>query len=106
LITAVSAPAFRQGIGMLRRRGTCVLNGLPPGDFSLPIFEMVLNRLTVRGSIVGTRLDLQESLQLAVDAKIVPTIEERRLEDINEVFERLEHGKVDGRVVLRPGLTR
>src|ERR1700680_4396885 len=31
LVTAVSLPAFKQAIGMLRRGGTCVLNGLPPG---------------------------------------------------------------------------
>ena len=33
LITAVSKTAFAQGTGMLRRGGTCVLNGLPPGIF-------------------------------------------------------------------------
>src|SRR5678816_1995960 len=31
LVTAVSTIAFKQAIGMLRRGGTCVLNGLPPG---------------------------------------------------------------------------
>jgi alcohol dehydrogenase, propanol-preferring len=37
LITAPSVSAFQQGIGMTRRHGTCVLVGLPPGDFPLPI---------------------------------------------------------------------
>ena len=32
LITAPSLPAFKQGIGMARKRGTCVLVGLPPGE--------------------------------------------------------------------------
>jgi alcohol dehydrogenase, propanol-preferring len=100
VITAVSPPAFRQGIATLRRGGTCSLVGLPPGDFSLPIFDVVLNRYTIRGSIVGTRLDLKEALELARDAKIKPTIEKRPLEDINEVFESLERGRVEGRVVL------
>lgn len=100
VITAVSPAAFRQGIAALRRGGTCSLVGLPPGDFSLPIFDVVLNRYTVRGSIVGTRLDLKEALEIARDAKIEPAIEKRKLEDINEVFERLERGKVEGRVVL------
>ncbi|HBF90656.1 MAG TPA: zinc-dependent alcohol dehydrogenase, partial [Hyphomonas atlantica] len=50
---------------MVRRGGTVSLNGLPPGDFPLSIFNMVLNGITVRGSIVGTRLDLQESLDFA-----------------------------------------
>ncbi|MDU6243777.1 MAG: A/G-specific adenine glycosylase, partial [Bradyrhizobium sp.] len=39
--------------GTLRRGGTMVLNGLPPGKFDLSIFDMVLDGITVRGSIVG-----------------------------------------------------
>ena len=66
----------------------------------MPIFDVVLNRYTIRGSIVGTRLDLKEALELARDANIKPTIEKRPIEDINDVFERLEHGRVEGRIVL------
>jgi len=58
LVTAVSPNAFEQALGMVRRGGTISLNGLPPDSFPLPIFDMVLNGITVRGSIVGTRLDL------------------------------------------------
>lgn len=50
LVTAVSPKAFDQAQRMLRRGGTLVLNGLPPGDFPLPIFDTVLNGITVRGS--------------------------------------------------------
>ena len=69
LVTAVSTIAFKQAIGMLRRGGTCVLNGLPPGEFPVSIFDVVLNRYTVRGSIVGTRLDLEEALASPPKAK-------------------------------------
>ena len=58
LVTAVSPKAFEQAFDMLRPRGTMALVGLPPGKMSLPIFNMVLKRITVRGSIVGTRQDL------------------------------------------------
>ena len=44
----------REPIGMVRRGGTVSLNGLPPGDFPLSIFDTVLRGITVRGSIVGT----------------------------------------------------
>jgi propanol-preferring alcohol dehydrogenase len=103
LITAVSAPAFRQGIGMLRRGGTCALVGLPPGDFPAPIFEVVLKRLTIRGSIVGTRQDLHEALQFAAEGKVAASIETQPLTAINEVFARLRRGQVQGRVVLTIG---
>jgi propanol-preferring alcohol dehydrogenase len=103
LITAVSPPAFRQGIGMLKRGGTCVLVGLPPGDFPAPIFDVVLKRLTVRGSIVGTRKDLQEALQFAAEGKVRSSVEAQPLEAVNTVFSRLRRGDVRGRVVLQIG---
>ena len=70
LVTAVSPVAFRQGLGMLAKRGTMSLVGLPPGSFELDIFDTVLTRKTIRGSIVGTRLDLAECLQFAGDGKV------------------------------------
>lgn len=103
LVTAVSPPAFKQAIGMLRRGGTCALVGLPPGDFPVPIFDVVLKRLTVRGSIVGTRKDLQEALQFGAENKVHATIEMQPLEEINTIFERLRAGHVHGRVVLNMG---
>ena len=100
LVTAVSPIAFKQAVGMLRRGGTCVLNGLPPGEFPVSIFDVVLNGYTIRGSIVGTRLDLEESLAFAGDGKVKATIETLPLESINDVFSRLKKGQVNGRVVL------
>lgn len=100
LVTAVSTVAFKQAIGMLRRSGTCVLVGLPPGDFPISIFDVVLNRYTIRGSIVGTRLDLEEALAFAAGGKVKATIETLALESINDVFNRLRTGQVNGRVVL------
>jgi len=100
LVTAVSAKAFQQALGMVRRGGTVSLNGLPPGDFPLSIFDTVLNGITVRGSIVGTRLDLQESLDFAARGKVRATVQTDRLENINNVFSRMRRGDIEGRVVL------
>jgi len=103
LVTAVSTIAFKQAIGMLRRGGTCVLNGLPPGEFPVSIFDLVLNRYTLRGSIVGTRVDLEEALAFAAEGKVKATIETQPLESINDVLARLKAGKVNGRIVLGIG---
>ncbi len=100
LITAPSLPAFRQGVGMTRKRGTCVLVGLPPGEFPLPLFDVVANCITVRGSFVGTREDMAECLAFAADGKVKADIELQPLSAINTIFERLEHGDVPSRVVL------
>jgi propanol-preferring alcohol dehydrogenase len=100
LVTAVSPAAFAQAVGMLRRGGTMSLVGLPPGEFPLPIFDVVLKRKTVRGSIVGTRADLAESLAFAGDGAVAATYTTDRLENINGVFDRMREGRIDGRVVL------
>jgi alcohol dehydrogenase, propanol-preferring len=100
LVTAVSRVAFEQGLGMLHKRGTLSLVGLPPGSFDLPIFDVVLNAKTVRGSIVGTRKDLEESLAFAADGKVAAHFSMGRLDDINDIFTRLKSGAIDGRVVM------
>ncbi|RQH09036.1 alcohol dehydrogenase AdhP [Paraburkholderia dinghuensis] len=100
LVTAVSTVAFSQALGMVRRGGTVSLTGLPPGDFPLPIFDMVLGGVTVRGSIVGTRLDLEESLMFAQEGKVKATVSADKLGNINDIFARMERGEIEGRVVL------
>jgi len=102
LVTAVSTAAFGQAIAMTRRRGTVALVGLPPGDFPTPIFPVVLKRITIRGSIVGTRQDLRECLAFAAEGKVRADVATEPLENINDVFDRLEHGRVEGRIVLQP----
>jgi propanol-preferring alcohol dehydrogenase len=101
LVTAVSRTAFAQALGMLHKRGTMSMVGLPPGDFALPIFDVVLNAKTVRGSIVGTRKDLQEALEFAGEGKVRTVCSEDRLDNINAVFDRMRQGRIEGRVVMR-----
>ena len=101
LITAPSLIAFKQGLGMVRKRGTCVLVGLPPGEFPVSIFDVVASCITIRGSFVGTRLDMAEALAFAAEGKVKADIELQPLSAINEIFARLEHGDVASRVVLQ-----
>ncbi|CCF18109.1 Alcohol dehydrogenase [Pseudorhizobium banfieldiae] len=100
LVTAVSPQAMEQAYGFLRAKGTMSLVGLPPGYISLPVFDTVLKRITVRGSIVGTRQDLEESLQFAGEGKVASHFSWDKLENINDIFHRMEEGKIDGRIVL------
>jgi propanol-preferring alcohol dehydrogenase len=100
LITAPSLGAFKQGVGVTRKRGTCILVGLPPGDFPVPLFDVVANCITIRGSFVGNREDMAETLSIAAEGKVKADIELQPLSAINTVFDRLKHGKVAGRVVL------
>ena len=100
LVTAVSRSAFGQAVGMLHKRGTMALVGQPPGNFDLPIFDVVLNAKTVRGSIVGTRKDLQESLEFAGEGKVAAHYSMDKLDNINGIFDQMRAGKIDGRIVV------
>lgn len=100
LVTAVSPAAFAQALKMVRRKGTVSLVGLPPGEFQTPIFNVVLNRITIRGSIVGGRADLAEAIAFAAEGKVRAEIHRAKLDNINEVLSDLKAGKIDGRAVL------
>jgi propanol-preferring alcohol dehydrogenase len=100
LITAPSLSAFKQGVAMTRKLGTCVLVGLPPGEFPVPLFDVVANCITIRGSFVGTRQDMAEVLDLTARGKVKADIELQPLSKINDIFERLQHGDVASRVVI------
>jgi len=100
LITAPSLSAFKQGVEMTRKRGTCVLVGLPPGDFPVPLFDVVANCITIRGSFVGNREDMAETLAFAAQGRVKADIELQPLSDINNIFTRLKQGRVAGRVVI------
>lgn len=100
LVTAVSPPAFDQAIHMVRRKGTVALVGLPPGDFRAPIFDVVLGRITIRGSIVGGRQDLAEAIEFAAQGKVHCHFHEMKLDEINQVFSDMKAGKLDGRMVM------
>ncbi len=102
LVTAVSPKSFSQGVSMLGRGGTMALVGLPPGDFPLPIFETVLMRKTIRGSIVGTRNDLVEALQFAGEGKVASHYSLDKLDNINAIFDKMKAGEIDGRIVMTP----
>ncbi|MEO6103783.1 MAG: zinc-dependent alcohol dehydrogenase [Pseudoxanthomonas sp.] len=100
LITAPSLPAFRQGVGMTRKHGTCVLVGIPPGEFPTPLFDVVANCITIRGSFVGNRRDMAEALAFGAAGKVKADIELQPLSAINDIFKRLAEGEVPSRVVL------
>jgi propanol-preferring alcohol dehydrogenase len=100
---AVSPKAFEQAYGSLRRGGTLVFVGLPAENaIKLPIFETVLNGITVVGSIVGTRVDLREVFELHAAGKTRVIREIRPLAEINEAIEDVEAGRVPARIVFEP----
>jgi hypothetical protein len=95
---AVSPRAFEQAYSSLRRGGTLVFVALPADNkITLPIFETVLNGITIVGSIVGTRQDLREVFELHAAGKTSVIRETRPLEEVNEAIADVEAGRVAAR---------
>jgi propanol-preferring alcohol dehydrogenase len=98
---AVSPTACEQAYRSLKRGGTLVFVGLPADNFvRLPIFETVLQGITITGSIVGTRVDLAETFQLHAEGRTQVVRETRNLDQVNESFGQIEKGAVDARLVF------
>jgi alcohol dehydrogenase, propanol-preferring len=100
---AVSPRSFEQAFGSLRRGGTLVFVALPADNaVTIPIFETVLNGITIVGSIVGTRTDLREVFELHAAGMTTVTKEVRPLDEVNEAIADVEAGRVPARIVLQP----
>ena len=100
---AVSPKSFEQAYASLRRGGTLVFVALPQDNtIDLPIFETVLNGITIVGSIVGTRIDLREVFELHAAGLTKVITEVRPLDTVNEAIEDVEAGRVPARIVFVP----
>jgi propanol-preferring alcohol dehydrogenase len=101
IATAVSPKAFEQAYGAMARGGTLVFVGLPAdNEVKLPIFETVLNGITVKGSIVGTHLDLEEVFKLHAEGRTRVLYETRCLDDVNAAFAEVEAASSTPRLVF------
>ena len=100
---AVAPEAFADAYGSLKRGGTLVFVGLPAENkLEIPIFETVLNGISIVGSIVGTRTDLREVFELHAAGRTTVIRETWPLAHVNEAIDDVEHGRVPARVVFTP----
>ncbi|EKV06736.1 hypothetical protein PDIG_76450 [Penicillium digitatum PHI26] len=102
IVTAATKEAYALAPSFLRPNGTMVVVGMPR-DASLiagaaPI-SMVINRLNVVGSLVGSLNDVKEALDFTVRG--LPILSKGKLEDLGAFIKRLQAGQLAGRGVLQ-----
>ena len=101
--TGSIAAGVRAGLRLAsQRRHTGVCRAAGRQEVKLPIFETVLNGITIVGSIVGTRSDLREVFELHAAGRTHVTCEVRPLDQVNESIADVEAGRVAARIVLEP----
>ena len=100
VVTAVSKVAFNQAVDSVRAGGRVVAVGLPSEMMDLSIVKTVLDGIQVIGSLVGTRKDLEEAFQFGAEGLVVPVVQKRPVSDAVDVFDEMEAGTIQGRMVL------
>lgn len=100
IVTAVAKTAFNSAVDCLKAGGVLVAVALPVDTMDLSIPRTVLDGIQVIGSLVGTRQDLREAFQFALDGKVTPTVQTRPLSAVNTVFDEMRAGQIDGRMVI------
>lgn len=100
VVLTASTAAIPDAMRSLKRCGTLVLVGLAPGTFAMPVIDTVLKGITVRGSFLGTRQDLDQVFRLAATGAVRPHIERHNMEEVPELFEKMQRGELAGRAVI------
>lgn len=100
VVTAVSKVAFNQAVDSVRAGGRVVAVGLPSEMMELSIVKTVLDGIQVIGSLVGTRKDLEEAFQFGAEGLVAPVVQKRPVEDAVAIFDEMEKGQIQGRMVL------
>ncbi len=101
IVAAPAKPAYDLAIHTLRRRGTLAVVGLPKEDLTFFADDLVVSESRIIASAVGTRDEMRELLMLAAAGKIRCEVEPCRLEQINDVFEKMKRGQLLGRAVIQ-----
>ncbi len=101
IAVAVAQQSFEQAFRSLRRGGRLVFVALPPEDrVQFPIYETVMNGISVIGSVNGNRADLAEVFELHKRGRTRVIYQTRPLAQVNEAFAEVERLQVPARLVL------
>ena len=102
LSTTLNTEAIQGIHNGLLPQGALVLTALNTDPLPLSQIHIIAWGQRVIGSIIGSRSDFQELMQLASQNNIRPMTETYALDDVNKAHERLREGKVRYRAVLTP----
>ncbi len=100
IVFAPSAAAIDEAFRSLKRTGTLVLVALVNDRFPLPIVDAVLKGMTVRGSFLGTRQDLEDVFRLAQSGAVRAEAHPHALAKVPELLAKMERGELLGRAVI------
>ena len=101
ILDTVSAPHdYNMYLGMLNTNGVMVCVGAPSEPAVVPAFNLILQRRSLAGSLIGGLPETQEMLDYCAEHNITSDVEVIDIKDINESYERMLKGDVRYRFVI------
>jgi uncharacterized zinc-type alcohol dehydrogenase-like protein len=100
ILDTISAPHdYNSYLAMLRRDSTMVLVGIPEPAM-LSAASLVMQRLSLSGSLVGGIRESQEMLDFCAEHGVLADVEILPIQQINEAYERILKSDVQYRFVI------
>ncbi len=101
IIDTVSADHdYNMYLGFLNTNGVMICVGAPPTAAQIPAFNLIFQRRSVAGSLIGGLPETQEMLDYCAEHGITSDVEVIAMKDINEAYERMLKGDVRYRFVI------
>ncbi|KZZ98180.1 Alcohol dehydrogenase superfamily, zinc-type [Ascosphaera apis ARSEF 7405] len=103
IVTAGSKAAYESAPKMLRVGGTVICVGLPPAGtvvVGADPNEIVLRRIAIKGSFVGSMLSTERCLELVQRGLVKPNYEVFPVKSLPDAVNKLKNGQVAGRCVV------
>lgn len=87
-------------LAALKRDGALVMVGASPDTLPLPVFNLIIPRRQIAGSLIGGIAETQEMLDFCAERGITCDIEKIKIDYINEAYERMIKSDVKYRFVI------
>jgi uncharacterized zinc-type alcohol dehydrogenase-like protein len=101
IIDTVSAEHdYNMYLNMLNTNGVMICVGAPPAPAQVPAFNLIFQRRSIAGSLIGGLPETQEMLDYCAAHNIVSDVEVIPMHQINEAYERMLKGDVRYRFVI------
>jgi alcohol dehydrogenase (NADP+) len=101
ILDTVSAPHdYNVYLNLLKTNGVMMCVGAPPAPAQVPAFNLILNRRSIGGSLIGGLPETQEMLDYCGKHGIVSDVEVIAMKDVNQAYERVLKSDVRYRFVI------
>ncbi|RYY70464.1 MAG: NAD(P)-dependent alcohol dehydrogenase [Chitinophagaceae bacterium] len=101
ILNTVSAPhSYDSLLPLLKTNGTMTLVGAPPAPSQVIGFNLIMERRTLAGSLIGGLKETQEMLDFCAEHNIVSDVEIINMDQVNEAYERVMKSDVKYRFVI------